>query len=416
MEAQTENTYVARQTIVGVNRNTMGYELLFRDGSNNAFPNIPLDEATSRLIVESHLDLGIEKLVGSHKAFINFSEKSLLNKFPLVFDNKQIVVEILEAVNPTEDVVQACRDLVEGGYTLALDDHDFSDKWDHVGELIEIVKIDISSLSKADLELRVESLSLSDKLLIAERVETHEQFSYCKEIGFDYFQGYFFSKPEVLQKKKMPGNKLVTMELLGETSKQPMSFDAIGEIISRDIGLSVKLLKFINSAAFGVRGITSLNHALTYLGEAEVKKFISLVAMAAIGDDKPPALLSLAAVRAQFCELLSKDLTHSELSGSAFLCGMFSLIEAVMNDSLESIFLKLPIDAIIKEALRGEEGSEAGDLLKLVIAYEQGEWLKASELSSSLGIDEGSISKSYREAICWARSFESAMNKSAGVH
>lgn len=325
-------------------------------------------------------------------------------------------MEVLETVKPTDEVVEACRDLVEGGYTLALDDHDFSNEWDHVSELIEIIKIDISNLSKEDLEQRVESLSLSDKLLIAERVETHEQFSYCKEIGFHYFQGYFFSKPEVLQKKKMPGNKLVTMELLGESSKHPMCFDSIGEIISRDIGLSVKLLKFINSAAFGVRGITSLNHALTYLGEAEVKKFISLVAMAAIGDDKPPALLSLAAVRAQFCELLSEDMSHTGLSGSAFLCGLFSLIEAVMNDSLESIFLKLPIDSVIKEALRGEEGSEAGDLVKLVIAYEQGEWLRASELSSSLGIDESTISKSYRKAICWARSFESAMNKPGGVH
>jgi len=416
LETHSENTYVARQTIVGANRSTMGYELLFRDGNANAFPNIPLDEATSRLIVESHLDLGIEKLVGSHKAFINFSENSLLNKFPLVFDKKQIVVEILESVQPTEEVVNACRDLVEGGYTLALDDHDFNNKWDDVSDLIEIIKIDVSHYPKEELEQRVQSLSLSNKLLIAERVETHEQFTYCKEIGFHYFQGYFFSKPEVLQKKKMPGNKLVTMELLGETSKDPMQFDTISEIISRDVGLSVKLLKFINSAAFGVRGITSLNHALTYLGEAEVKKFISLVAMTAIGDDKPPALLSLAAVRAQFCELLAREMDNSELSGSAFLCGLFSLIEAVMNDSLESIFLKLPIDSTIKQALRGEEDSKAANLLKLVIAYEQGDWLQASELSSSLGIDEGLISRSYREAICWARSFEVAMNNSTTTH
>ncbi|NKB34992.1 MAG: HDOD domain-containing protein [Pseudomonadales bacterium] len=413
MSARTENTYVARQTIVGTNRNTMGYELLFRDGSENAYPNIPLDEATSRLIVESHLDLGIDKLVGSHKAFINFTEKSLIEKFPLVFDKDKIVVEVLESVNPSEEIVDACRELVDEGYTLALDDHDFSDKWDHVPELIDIIKIDIAHIKRDELGERLKNLNFTDKTLIAERVETHEQFAYCKEMGFDYFQGYFFSKPEVLQKKKIPGNKMMTMELLGESAKDPMQFDSISEIISHDVGLSVKLLKFINSAAFGVRGITSLNHALTYLGEAEVKKFISLVAMAAIGDDKPPELIALAAVRARFCELLAQEIKHKDLSGSAFLCGLFSLIEAVMNDTLESIFLKLPIDGSIKQALRGVEGSEAGDLLKLVLAYEQGDWLLVSELSNSLDIDEGAISNSYREAICWARSFETAMKQSS---
>ena len=413
LTVQAENTYVARQTIVGAKRNTVGYELLFRDGTENAYPNIPLDEATSRLIVENHLDLGIDKLVGNYKAFINFSEKSLLERFPLVFNKSNVVVEILESVRPSDEVVSVCRDLVEGGYALALDDHDFNDKWDHVPELIEIIKVDITNFDKDELARRIDSIGISGKTLIAERVETHEQFAYCKEMGFDCFQGYFFSKPEILQKKKMPSNKMITMELLSESTKEPMQFSSISEIISRDVGLSVKLLKFINSAAFGVKGITSLNHALTYLGEAEVKKFISLVAMAAIGDDKPAALLSLAAVRARFCELLSRELGQTELSGSAFLCGLFSLIEAVMNDTMESIFLKLPIDSSIKEALRGAENSEAGNLLKLVLAYEQGEWMRASEISSSLKIKESVVGNSYREAICWARSFEGAMAQSA---
>jgi EAL and modified HD-GYP domain-containing signal transduction protein len=199
------------------------------------------------------------------------------------------------------------------------------------------------------------------------------------------------------------------LEILSESGSHPVDFNKINDLVSRDVGLSYKLLKFINSPAIGVAGdIKSLAHAMTYLGEAQLRKFVSLVSLASIGHEKPPELLSLATVRARFCELLAHDLGNQQAAGSAFLCGLLSLIDAVMDDSLETVFLKLPIDKNIKSALRGSD-TDMGNSLKLVIAYERGEWRDVNEFSKVLDITESKLGSNYREAICWARDFETEL-------
>ena len=409
----TESAYVARQTIVSPDRDTVGYELLFRDSWDNRFPDVCPDEATSRLIANAQLELGVEQLVGDHKAFINFTEQSLLEGFPRLFDKDKIVVEILETVTPSEDVIAACSELKKQGYQLALDDYDFHEKWQVFSDLVDIIKVDIDGMDDSTLSRKIETIRTDDVELIAERVETHEQFEFCKKIGFNYFQGYFFSKPEVMEQKKLPSNKLVMLQLLAETTQDPLDFGKINEMISRDVGLTFKLLKYINSPACGAASnITSLSHALSYIGEQQVRKFVALMAMAAIGEDKPAALLSLAAVRARFCERLVQHLNKHDQAGAAFLCGLLSLIDAVMNDSLESIFRKLPIDREIKDALRGRENFE-GNVLKLVLAYEQGDWVRASEISQELHVDEKILGSSYREAINWSRQLEDSSSQAS---
>lgn len=402
----TENAYVARQTIVSVDRDTVAYELLFRDGWENRYPDISPDEATSRLITNAQLEQGIDQLVGEHRAFINFTEQSLLNGFPRLFDKDKIVVEILETVTPSEEILAVCSELKAQGYRLALDDYDFHEKWQVFDDLVDIIKVDIEGVDDDMLSRKLQTIRTDDVELLAERVETHEQFEFCKKMGFSYFQGYFFSKPEVVEKKKLPSNKIVMLQLLAETTREPVDFKKISTMISRDVGLAFKLLKFINSPACGVaNNITSLPHALSYIGENELRKFTALMAMAAIGEDKPVALLSLAAVRARFCEHLMLQLGKPDKAGTAFLCGLFSLIEAVMNESLESIFRKLPIDVEIKDALRGRENFE-GNLLKLVLAFEQGDWARATALSDMLQIEERILGSGYREAINWSRQLE----------
>ncbi len=412
VELNPESSFVARQPIVGIDLDTMGYELLFRDGWENIYPNLPSDHATSRLIVETQLDLGLEKLVGTKNAFINFSENALMEKLPLLFDKEQVVVEILETVNPSAELVESCRQLRDIGYKLALDDFDFSAQWDGLQGVVDLVKVDISDFNQDELEQKVSGFKRIHKHLLAERVETHDQFDFCKEMGFDYFQGFFFSEPEVIENKKLTSNRVLILELLKQAGTSPIDFEKLSEIISRDVGLSYRLLKMINSPAFGVAGgITSLQHAITFLGEEEVRKFVSLVAFASIGAEKPPELLALATVRARFCEMLAKGMSGRVEAGSAFLCGLFSVIDAVMNDSLEQIFLQLPLDRELKDALRGAPGNKIGELLQLAIAYERGNWSKANELAQGLKLEEFIISKSYREAICWSRSFQTALKE-----
>lgn len=408
-ESTSETVYVARQTIVSKDCGTVGYELLFRDGMANSFPDINPDEATSRLISDAQLDVGIEKIVGDHKAFINFTEKSLIEKFPQFFNKEKIVVEIVESVTPTEDVIAACTELKNQGYRLALDDFDFDSQWEELSKLVDIIKVDIEGLDQETLAQKVREIKTDDVELVAERVETHEQFEYCKELGFDYFQGYFFSKPEIIQNRTIPSDRMSMLQLMGETSQHPMDFDNISEMISRDVGISFKLLKLINSPLLGTRAeISSLSHALSYLGEKELRKFICLMAMAHIGDEKPAALLSLASVRARHCELLMRGIGADADSGKAFLCGLFSLIDAVMNDTIKNIFASLPVDDSIKDALMGSR-DQLGNVLSLVLAYENGSWRFVTELCEELDMPETTLATFYSEAVQWTRDFESSM-------
>lgn len=208
--------YVARQTIVGPQCQTVGYELLFRDRWENARPDVPLDEANTDLVSRTQLSLELEKLVGANIAFINFPQHSLLNKFPTFFEPERIIVEIMETVEPTDELVQVCSELKDQGYRLALDDFDFNQKWQRMSHLVDIIKIDISTIDPHILARKVDTLVRGSKSLIAERIETCEQFDHCKRIGFDYFQGYYFSRPEILEKQKLASNNFAMLQLLAE--------------------------------------------------------------------------------------------------------------------------------------------------------------------------------------------------------
>jgi len=409
MRSGLESSFVARQAIVDLDVQTIGYELLFRDGWNNFCPDVDSDEATSNLILDNHLDNSIDKLVGDRKAFINFTESSLVKSFPEVFDKKKVVVEILETVNPCEQVIEACESFKSKGYTLALDDHDFDEKWGPLNSLVDIIKIDISCFSPEELADRLKDHSAEDGTLLAERVETHEQFKFCKELGFSLFQGYFFAKPEVIEKKKISANKFTMVQLLGEVASTPMDLKKVREIVSHDANLTFKLLRFINSPGFGkITEIKSIDHAVIYLGEVEMRKFVSLVAMGNVNDDKPPALMLLAAVRARFCEKLVVGMGMLEEASGAYLCGLLSLIDAVLDLPMDHVLSNLPVDDSIKRALLGDDGL-LSNALKLVLAYEIGDWPGVKIHSETLGVEDASLWEHYVEALHWAGSLERSM-------
>jgi EAL and modified HD-GYP domain-containing signal transduction protein len=402
------DSFVARQPIVDAKKDLFGFELLFRDSWENRFPDVSSDEATSRLIVDSQLESGLEGLVGSRPAFINFPERPLLEKFPQLFSTDAIVIEVLESVQPNDAVVKACAEMHEQGYRIALDDFSDDRCWQAILPHVDIVKVDISDYTPEGLEALVGKPHLRGKRLLAERVETLVEFEYCAGLGFELFQGYFLARPEVVKSKKVSANKLSMMQLLAETAKSPMDFDAINKLIAQDGGLSIKLLKFINSPYFGVvANITSLSHALAYLGEEQMRKFISLLSMASLGADKSPALLGMAVARARFCELLAEETGGCD-TGAAFLSGLFSLIEAVTDESLEQVFAKLPLDPAIKLAVEGDE-SHLAKVLALAIAYEKGHWLEVQGLSAAVAVSQHELLQIYTNALTWAVPMEEAL-------
>ncbi len=402
--------YVARQAILDRNKELYSYELLFRDGEQNCFPDISPDEATSKILTDSHLDKGLEDITDGHLAFINFHQDTLLHRFPTSLDPKKVVIEVVETVSPTEDLVQACRNIKQLGYTLALDDHDFDPQWDVLLPYTDIIKIDVAECDEKVLLDNIAKYKDSKTRLVAERIETFEDFEKYKAMGFDYFQGYFFAKPEVIKQKKLPTSKLSLIELIGVSAEKEFDLTRVSQIIQRDVSLSYKLLRFINNPMLTkTNKISDLRHALNYMGQVEVKKFIALLALANLGDSKPFELLHLSLIRAKFCDLVAQSRLMNNNPPEGFLVGLFSLLDALLDQSMLTIVEKLPIGEKIKSALCGQQ-NELKCLLDLVQAYEQGQWQDVEDCNQQLSLDINQSQNIYYQSLQWGRAMKQAVN------
>lgn len=393
--------YLARQPILDQQRQLYGYELLFRDGESNAFPNINADEATSKLLTDHHLFLGVEKIAGGHLAFINFSADTLIHHFPTSLDPKSVVIEVLETVPISETLLQACRDLHRLGYQLALDDHDFDSKWDIFLPYVSVIKVDIRQFNMLEISKFIRRISHYQVTLLAEKVETQDEFEKLKSMGFTLFQGYFFARPEMLKHKKVASSKVNLMLLIAEASKQKLDFDKLSTICEKDVGLSFKLLRFVNSSSFGRgKAIGSLKHAMIYLGDPELKKFIALLALANLAESSPDQLLVMSMVRARFCDQLAQLSGDPTNPPAAFLTGLFSLVDAMLEQPLQDVLQELPLLDEIKLALLKTEG-RLGKYLSIAIAFEQGQWSLQQKYAGHFPQDPP-LSEVYLECINWA--------------
>ncbi|AWB66576.1 histidine kinase [Saccharobesus litoralis] len=395
-------TYVARQAILNDKAEVIAYELLFRDGVENCFPaDMCPDQATSKILTQNHLMTGLETITQGKTAFVNFYEDTLLHRFPTSLDPENTVVEILESVPISSELLKACRHIKKQGYRLALDDHDFDPKWDAFLPYVDIVKIDVQDFTLLQIAKYVKRIDGSGVKLLAERVETPQQFEQLKMLGFDYFQGYFFARPEIMKRKTLTSNKLNLLELISASCSEKIDIEKVSDIIERDVALSYKLLRFINSSAFGrSQKIGSLKHALIYMGEAELKKFISLLALANLNDEKPNELLNLSVVRARFCGLLAQQRGDNENPPTAFLTGMFSLVDAMLDEEMVSLIEKLPVLDEIKQALTQGVG-KLGMYLQLAKDYETANWSAVESGADDLSLSVDIVGSVYNQAIEW---------------
>lgn len=394
-------TYVARQAILNKNKELYAYELLFRNGEKNCFPDISPDEATSKILTENHLDLGLEEISAGKPVFINFHQDTLLHRFPMSLDPEKVVIEVLETVEPTQELVLACKAIKDLGYTLALDDYDFDPKWDVLLPYTDIIKVDIVECDEQTLTDNIGRYVGSKIKLIAEKIETTQDFEKYRDMGFDYFQGYFFAKPEIIKQKKLPTSKLSLIELVNASSSVEFDSKKISNIIERDVSLSYKLLRFINNPLVNkYHKICNLHHAINYMGQTEVKKFISLLTLANLGDDKPIELIHLSLVRAKFCELIGQVKLRADNPHTAFLVGLFSLLDALLDQTMPVIVEKLPVNEDIKSALCGDE-SELRQFLALIMAFEAGNWNEIDIIAKRLSIDLEKTQALYNESLKW---------------
>ncbi|WP_413284153.1 EAL and HDOD domain-containing protein [Vibrio sp. MA40-2] len=391
-------SYVARQPILDIDKNTVAYELLFRDGPQNTFPEIEPEKATHRLLSDQFW--GNEYCVlGDKLGFVNFPYQSLINQIPGLFPKEKIVVEILENCQPTDELLTAIIHLEKKGYIIALDDFIPSPEWKRFLPHIHLIKFDIQIIPIEKAKKFIQRLKGSKIKFLAEKVENYQQYQQAIDAGFSYFQGYFFSKPEMIQQKSIEPSFLIIVQLCKAISAAEIDYLEVERIVTGDVTLSYKLLRFVNSSYLISSPIQSFHQALAYLGEEKLRKFVSLVVVASTDKAKPESLYSLSIQRARFCELISQKIDQNN-SGQAFLTGMFSLLDSLFDQPLEKIVNAIPIDDKIKVALLEHEGI-LGDILNLVIAYELADWKTVGETRIKLGLHEDHLVKYYQQSIQW---------------
>jgi c-di-GMP phosphodiesterase len=387
---------IGRQQILDQKLNIYAYELLFRGQDFDLNNKSEATQATNQVITDSILELGLNNLVGSHKAFINFTSQNILEKTPLSLPKDRVVIEVLENVAVDLRIISNLREFSQQGYMIALDDFVYSDEWKPLIEFANIIKLDVLQMGEARTREAIKHLKSYNIKLLAEKVETHEEFQYLSELGCDYFQGFFFNKPNIVPGKRLGVNQTAAIRLLTIINDPDVEIEKLAKTISLDAGLSYKLLHYINSAFFTLPSkIESIHHAISYLGLREVKRWSNILTLASLST-KPQATLQTSLIRGKMCEQLAK--LAGEKADHFFLVGILSSLDSILDIPIEEALQQLPLGNNVKNAILNREGV-AGEVLECVINYEQ--W-NLSEMSFK-DLDQKLISEAYFTSITWAK-------------
>ena len=365
--------YIGRQPIYNRNLDLFAYELLYRANNvQNSADVIDHDHATTQVVINAFLEFGLEQLVGEKLAFINLPPSFILGDIPLPFPKERVILEILEGIEVDEAFLNAVRKLRSAGYEIALDDFIYHPDLQPLVRLSKIVKIDFMALPHNEIRHHVAALREFKIELLAEKIETHEEYEFAKELGFDYFQGYFLCRPNIVSGRSLPSNRLAILSLLSELQDPNKTISELADLVSQDIALSFKLLRSLNSALYALpKRVDSIHQAIVFLGVQQIKQWASLLVLANIAD-KPSQLMAVALTRGRMCEKIG-EIMGEKNKASLFTVGMFSLLDALMDSKLENILVDLPLAADVKAAILNHEGS-MGRILHAVLAYEQGRW------------------------------------------
>ena len=389
--------YIGRQPIYDRKLGVYAYELLFRAASDNSAKFTDGDQATSDVIVNTFLEIGLDNIVGDRLAFINLTRAFFVGEHTISLPRDRVVLELLEDIEADEEVVSSVKRLSEQGYNIALDDFIYHESLQPLVQLADIVKIDIMAMDRDEIREHVKALRQHPLRLVAEKVETQEEHDYCMELGFDYFQGYFLAQPKVIQGRRLPNNRLAILKLLSRLQDPEITTKQLEELIAQDVAFSYRILRYVNSAAYAPpRKIESIHQAVVRLGLQTIRSWTALLAMSQV-DNKPTELVVTAMIRGKMAEQMARAL-DAEQPDSFFTVGLFSALDALMDNSMEEILTQLPLADHIAQALLHKGGELHGEVLNCVLAYERGEWENLG--CSQLGTHR--LRTCYLEAVQWA--------------
>ena len=407
-------SFIARQPIFDAKKNVAAYELLFRDGGPNAMSVQQMPDGTqasSHVMINALTLFGLNNITGGKPAFINVTRDILLGQVLTAFSPDSIAVEILEDVPADSEVIDACKQLKSQGYTIAMDDVVHGESRNELLEISEIIKVDFMLTTSEQRGEMVKRFARDGKQLLAEKVETHEDFAEASAQGFTLFQGYFFAKPEVLVRKEMRANKLNSLRLITRLQADEPDLDETEEIIKNDVAMSYRLLRYVNSAFFAFRTeISSIRHAMVLLGNREFKKWATLIAMSGLTDDKPEELLTTGLIRAKFLESMAAGIGLGSESENLFLMGIFSILDGATDQPFDVIFKEIPLHPSIRDALEHQTGPFAS-IMAAMSAFENGNWNIFSAFMDDHRNLSGHITELYLKSVQWANQSIAAIPK-----
>ena len=399
-----QSRFVARQPILTSDQKVFGYELLFREGTENYFQGTD-SEVASRSVLESSTLMGFELLCDGRRAFINCTRDLLLTDYITLLPPSQTVIEVLETVPADDQVVRACHRLKDAGYLIALDDFTVNDPRERLIELADIIKVDLRLTTPEQSAGLVRRYRALRRRMLAEKVETIEEFTAAKKAGFLYFQGYFFRRPEMLATSKISTARMSYLRMLQAASRPELNLEEVENVIKTEVSLCYRLLRYLNSTVFALSNeIHSVRHALSLLGEREVRRWVRLVAILAAGQNKASDLVLSALVRARFCELLSPKIQMGD--SDLFLMGLFSLMDVILEIPMPVALENIPLHQDCKEVLLGRP-SRLQPFYQLMLHLEAGEWQVADELAKKLRLPEGEVAEAFWQAMSWAKEVSS---------
>lgn len=400
--------FIGRQPIFNSDMNTVAYELLFRDGMTNRFPDVSAEYATSRMISDQFLCVPSQRIAGTHTSFINFPSRMVIDRSGEALDKDNVVIEILEDAIPGDELLQAVKEMHANGYRFALDDFTLAPEWDVFLPYISILKFDVQNNTFEQIENYLQSRkSLTGHIkYLAEKVETKAEFIIYRDAGFTLFQGYFFCRPEVIKYKRLSQNQLAIFRLQMEAGRNKPDFRIIESLIKTDLTLSYKIMRYMKHTAYKYGGNLnlsklSLSEVLMYLGENQIRRFVAVVVLASAGNDTVNELYPLSMMRGRFCELIAEKIDEPIQAENAFMCGLFSLLDTILELPMVDLMKQIAVPQIVSNALCHQEGVLA-DIVALCSCYERQAWEEADRLVNALGLTNEDVVAAMREATLWA--------------
>jgi len=393
--------YAARQPILAADETVIGYKILFRSDVASHFRSWESDDA-SRTVIDMSSLLGLNVLCDNRLAFVGCSRDTLLERFLAFLPPDRVVAEIGRDVAADDAVEEALSWLKQAGYKIALDNFTVNDPRQPLVEFADFIKVDIKQTAWEDILQIARCYEGGNIGLLAEKVETTEEFDYSRRAGFQFFQGYFFRRPQIVRARGLSSHRTVYLRLLQAVSRPEMKWDEVEDLLKKDAALYYRLLRYVNSAAFGIRGaVSSVSQALTFMGEDDLRRWCRLAGAFEMSKRRTSDLMLTALVRARFGELMAEDLAHGGVD--LFLVGLLTLMDAILEVPMSAVFEGFDLDADSRMLLLENDGPLL-PIYELIWAVESGAWESVVRSCALLGLREARVAERYSAAMQWAQS------------